>query len=434
RQESGLSRFILRTGILIVCLSLVWASPALLAQTADSTDVREPETPKMSTGEALLKLPSMLLDIPILIVKGVAYSVIAVAYQGDLAFRTMNYLSDPKSKIVPVIVYGSNPGFGGGLSIRRNEFMGNGRLRLKGSYSSNRYSLVNLKFSNYGLANGRAGLTLQGEYQNQPRESFYGIGNDSREEDEMIFAKEFSGIHGDLAWQPMKSISVGILGGLTRVNLYDGDEPDELTDLDSLEARLVGFEATADWSRYYTIGGRLAIDMRDNKGQPSSGGLYQFELTYNKGTGDFKDVKFVVSRAEVSQYLNIWRKRILAVRLMAQNTDRSEDALVNPFYTLSSLGGPTTLRSYRENRFMERDMALITVEYRWPLWRSIDGFAFLDEGKVFERISDDFDWRNWHHSAGFGVRVWNPEHVTFSATLATGAEGPRFFFQAGQEF
>jgi outer membrane protein assembly factor BamA len=117
-----------------------------------------------------------------------------------------------------------------------------------------------------------------------------------------------------------------------------------------------------------------------------------------------------------------------------QNVDRSDDRPPNPVYLLSSLGGSETLRSYDDNRFVDRDLALATLEYRYPVWKALDAFLFIDEGRVFRELSKDFTLRDWHYSAGFGLRAWTSEAVILSAQIAMGKEGTRFIFFAGSDF
>ncbi|MCB2202245.1 BamA/TamA family outer membrane protein [bacterium] len=405
------------------------------AETADSTDVRVPQPKSKSAGEVLLDIPSFIISIPVYIIKTLVRGFVALGTDESFVAQIVELFSQPLSPVTPAFSYEGNSSLAGGLAFRQwNLFDSGDRLRIKGLYSLNDYSTADLKYSNPGMADSLMGLTLQVSYQRMPRETFFGLGNHSEEADEVAYALERTRVRGDLMLRAGSVASVGVFGGYTDCITFDGEDPDLPGRLSEIRDM---FDLTASDTRsaqFVTIGGSLESDTRNSKGQPSSGGRNYVEVSYNTGVGSDDDIRFTQIRAELSQYFELYRKRIIAFRAIVQNIDNAESAGSNPFYLRSSLGGPETLRGYRTVRLTDNDLALVTIEYRYPIYDMIDALVFFDEGRVFSDMGDEFTLKDWRYSAGIGLRVWNPEEVVVSAQVARSDDGWEFFFQAGQGF
>jgi outer membrane protein assembly factor BamA len=132
-------------------------------------------------------------------------------------------------------------------------------------------------------------------------------------------------------------------------------------------------------------------------------------------------------KVDLRHYLNVWRKRIFATRFYLHRIDADDgNPTALPVNLLSRLGGPAGLRGYTVGRYMDNDMVLASIEWRFPVWKVIDGFAFLDEGRVFDDIADARVFKGWIYSAGMGLRVWNKDAVSLATTIGFGDEGVQF--------
>ena len=89
------------------------------------------------------------------------------------------------------------------------------------------------------------------------------------------------------------------------------------------------------------------------------------------------------------------------------------------------------MRSYSRGRFIDNDLALVSAEYRYPIFDVADAFLFWEEGRVFRSVSQERVLNGWKHSAGFGIRVWNPDGVLAVVQFALGDEETRFYFELG---
>jgi outer membrane protein assembly factor BamA len=131
----------------------------------------------------------------------------------------------------------------------------------------------------------------------------------------------------------------------------------------------------------------------------------------------------------MQQFFNLYKKRIIAIRIRAEAINRIGDTSPLPFYLKSSLGGEDNLRGYSTRRFVGYNAALLTVEYRYPVYFGADMFIFLDEGRVFNSLHEKFSLSNWRYSAGFGLRLWNREGMILKTEVAFSEEDSRFYLQ-----
>jgi outer membrane protein assembly factor BamA len=399
----------------------------------DSSTVRDPVRPKKTVAEKILKVPGEILKLPVYVVKGIAKGAIYVAYETSL--RGLFDINNPAKPFYPLAGYGSNQGFKGGMGVRfKNLIVAGDKLRVKGTYSTHHYQSYRVIYNGQRLFGENSDFHFRAEYRKRPEESFYGIGNKSVVDNETNLTLERSRIIAEPTWSPFPDLSVGLILGFSAINTFDGRDESSEGNLDKIEQK---FSLTSDYfrsTRFVTIGGNLSYNWTDNEGQPSKGGRGRFMASLNKGTGQSDDLDFFVTRIDLGGYLNLFKKRIIALRILAQSIDQTDDAVTVPLYLLSTLGGGDDLRGYRSFRFVGRDMAMMTLEYRYPLWRIIDAFFFLDEGHVFDDVVDDFDFKSWHTDYGFGLRVWNKDGVILLTQIAFSDETTRFYLELGAEW
>jgi outer membrane protein assembly factor BamA len=272
------------------------------------------------------------------------------------------------------------------------------------------------------------------QYRKRPWEYFYGLGNDSRQEDRVAYTREQTAVEAVYRRPISGSLAARVQGAFTVDNIFDGLADHLVTNLDVIRESLNLRRDDTRSTRSVSIGGGIEHDWRDALGQPAYGGIERLTVTYHRGVGRSDDLEFVVTELEVQHFLNVFRNRILAARLLVREIDRPSDAPSLPFYLRSGLGGEDDLRGFSRARFVDNDLALLTVEWRYPVWRVVDGFIFLDEARVFSSLRDDFSFHDWHSSAGFGLRVWSDRALHAKALLAFGEEEPRLYLDLGAEF
>jgi outer membrane translocation and assembly module TamA len=77
--------------------------------------------------------------------------------------------------------------------------------------------------------------------------------------------------------------------------------------------------------------------------------------------------------------------RVLILRGRLEGVVGAADDI--PFMDLPRLGGPANLRGYDRDRFRDRVAVLGSIEYRYPIWRQVAGFLFVDAGRVLPALT-----------------------------------------------
>ncbi len=401
----------------------------------DSTAIRKPPRPEKSTSELLLYVPSKILQLPVYIVRSGARTVI----RGLSVPREIKKFSatafDSDNLIIPIGDAGSRSGISAGLSLNfRNLASVKDRIQFAFSYSTNNYQKYTFAYRAPTMFSPATGLNLFASYRDRTRERFIGLGQASSLSDEISYRLEQSRIGMSVDTRVGSGVSLSVSGEFTKSQTFDGQNPSVENRLDSIQLLLSLSDEDIRASKVWSIGAELKHDSRNHKGQPSAGGMETIQVTYHRGPKSSGHVEFVSTSVELSRYINIYDQRILALKLLAKSLDQPAATLPTPFYLLNRLGGQYNLRGFKTDRFSDNDLALASVEYRYPIWDVIDAFLLLDAGRVFREIEDDFTLRNWEWNYGFGLRVWKANGLIASATIARSSEETRFYLLAGEEF
>lgn len=396
----------------------------------DTTRTREVQEKPKSLGETVATVPGFILGLPFkvleLATKGVVYGV----YETPL--KNLGGLGNPIAPLFVVAGYGENLGIKGGLGFRLNSLFGaSDRFTVKSYYSTHDYQSLQMKYRAADFPVKSASFYFESRYTKRPWESFHGISMDSNTDDEVSYTPEKFFLFGRIERKLGSRTAISLSGGYTSTNIFDGEKDDRVGDIDSIQ---VLFDLHSDYfrpTRYLTVGTGVELSWLDSKGQPSQGTSIGLEASYNHGVGRSSDLKFLRLRGEIDRFFNIWKKRIIALRITAERHDNVANERSTPFYLLSSLGGNENLRGYRENRFVDNDFVTATIEYRWPIWKVIDAYLFLDEGRTFGNVPDEFTLDGWRYSYGGGLRVWNNDGVTLVVGLGRSEEETRFYLDLG---
>lgn len=193
----------------------------------------------------------------------------------------------------------------------------------------------------------------------------------------------------------------------------------------------------------------LIYDTRDLEPDPSNGifaevtnelSLKSFgsAFDFNKTFGHINYYKKI--------FPNTFRRLIFAGRLSMGYT-----ALDAPFYeyqdqwssegSIEGLGGPNTLRGYKQSRFLGRAMSFNNFELRWRFAQmrfikqhlEFSAVPFYDFGGVWDEFSN-LTASNLRHSEGMGLRIaWN-ESTVLRFDYAISQEDQQFFFNLAHSF
>lgn len=172
------------------------------------------------------------------------------------------------------------------------------------------------------------------------------------------------------------------------------------------------------------------FDNRDNVYDPTKGKRLSFTGTWagHGMGGDFDYFKFI---AENRLYYKVGRAHVIAVRLMGGIATGDM-----PYNDLFTLGGADSLRGYEDDEFRGNKMYKVTVEYRYPIAKKIQGVVFTDLGNAWGGV-ENIPWyhenNKLHYSGGLGFRITTPIGP-IRLDYAVGQDGGKFHFSFGGKF
>jgi outer membrane protein assembly factor BamA len=198
----------------------------------------------------------------------------------------------------------------------------------------------------------------------------------------------------------------------------------------------------------YQVG--LIYDTRDLETDPSSGIFAELtnELSL-KDIGSLYDFNKTFAHINFYQKLfpKVFKKMVLAGRVAFGYT-----ALNAPFFeyqdewssegSIEGLGGPNTLRGYKQSRFLSRAMSFNNLEIRYRFAQckflkqhfAFSAVPFVDAGGVWDDLSRVGDFSNYRVSEGLGLRIaWNVNTI-LRFDYAISKEDNQFFFNLSHAF
>ncbi len=435
--SNRLSKMIRLLSALLLTFGLLAGTVLAQSQEVDTSKVREPEPIEKSFGEHLLSVPVYLLQMPVWTVEFIAEFLVDEVY-ADVVAQVLAKILTAEYRawgMYPIVGYNSDAGFKFGGSFNSDGVFSEGeRLRARAYYSSNEYQAYRIRYNAPNLLSAHRGVTFETAYNRRTRESFYGIGPDSREADEVNFGEEEFRIRGGGLWLLSKGWQLEATAGYQSTNLMDGDDPGLAGDLDSIRVKLGLSDAEMRPTRFVALRLALLHDNRNNRVRTTRGGYHELSLGQHIGVGRTEGDNFWQLRLDIRRFVELFHKRTLAFRLVVQQLEPAGDDSDVPFYLRSGLGGFETLRGFRTRRLVDNDFLLAQVEYRWPILSLMDAFISFDEGRVFNDIAEQFSFQDWRYSVGGGIRVLGTNDVTASMMLATSDEGPRFYLEFSETF
>jgi outer membrane protein insertion porin family len=209
--------------------------------------------------------------------------------------------------------------------------------------------------------------------------------------------------------------------------------------------------------RLFALSSALVHDTRDLFLDPNSGGYRSIGLQVGTariraiatsqlvgpGASIFGNTTFLKGLFEARQYVSLAgkRKRLDEPKsTLALRTSLGISGGRLPFSEQFFLGGPESLRGYREDRFWGNNSLLVSAELRQPLARSFTGVLFLDAGTTwggdYRSVNiNGFTQSNFRPriGVGFGIRVRTPI-APIRIDFGFGEEGGRTHISFGNIF
>ena len=325
----------------------------------------------------------------------------------DRLQQAMTYVEDRSLFLVPrdgfhpklgSLTTGS--GFALGVGYRDRDLLKQrGVIELWTAASFKRYWAAETRVSFPELAGRRVMAEAVASLREYPRESFFGLGPDSRRADRTLFSLRTPELAGRVGLRLGPAFTIG--GGLG----------------------VLSPRVNADTTDFVRSSGFFEVDYREPL-NARRGGWYRLDISQfhdrDGGTWNFRRTDL-----DVRQYLGFLAdRRVLALRGVVSTTDATNESAGVPFYLMPTLGGHDTLRGFRNYRFRGPHALLLQAEYRWELWSGLDAALFYDAGKVAMRRSD-LSFTGLQDDYGFGFRFNTATGVIMRVDAAFGSPDGR---------
>lgn len=251
--------------------------------------------------------------------------------------------------------------------------------------------------------------------------SFFGIGNNTLEEDEERYTNE----HPYIRLNVQKKL---------RTNLYAGVktffEHTSITNIDSggiFDTQVIPGE---EGGFNTGIGPWLTIDTRNNINYPTKGFVLDASSVFHeKFTGS--DYVYVDNTLELSYFINTWKRQVLGFNFFG-NFNPGDP----PFNQMAELGGTDHMRGNYEGRYRDKYYLTLQTEYRLPVWKIFAADFFYGIGEVAHTAGDfNFDALKYSYGAGLRINLLPGDTYNFRLDYGFGSDGDRgFYVQFGEAF
>jgi hypothetical protein len=219
-------------------------------------------------------------------------------------------------------------------------------------------------------------------------DKFYGIGNNTPEDDKEDYTHRFTNIHVSFQKRELSGLYLGIQYEFIHSKLIQVEKGGLLEKgdiLGSVGGIVSGGTFLASW------------DTRDNIYFPLSGCFHQFSASFFKSVlgSDYDFNRYVL---DLRQYFPFFSSHVLALQGYLSSTTGH-----TPFQMLSLLGDQNMMRGYYQGRYRDKNMIAFQAEYRMPLWWRFGLAGFSGFGDVADRFSN-FRLSDFKYSLGAGIR------------------------------
>lgn len=301
--------------------------------------------------------------------------------------------------------------FGSGHRVDASVLFGGFGYRLDGSYATPRDRRVAFELSLGYLDYDNVDVFVRADSAGNPV-----LGMDTAESDRGSYDLQL--------FKGQVTVPVQLSSSL-QLRPYVRGEVSEATSGNSLLSRLDGMNEQIG---LLSGGFELRSDRRDDAARPSDGWFLESRL--EAGISPFEtdqDQRYghTTYALDARRYIPLpGPHRTLVLSQYLIRVDELGDNEV-PFYNLPVLDINNRLRAYRRFRFRDRGALVTNLEYRYPVWPTMEAFVFLDGGQTFHEYSD-IDLGEFEYAVGTGLRMLADSKLDFWLLVGIGSEGPQF--------
>jgi outer membrane protein assembly factor BamA len=280
-------------------------------------------------------------------------------------------------------------------------------------------------YTNTTLAQGRYFFDGKFDYKNDRTARFFGLGADSRKQDETNYTLRDIGGSITLGRWIMPTLRFSLTERLHRVDI-DRGLVSALPFIRDKFPGLPGANGAFVWAHRFA----LTYDSRDAYETPTRGYFGQlFVEAAERALGS--QATFVRYGLEGRLLWPLVNDRLVtAMRGLVERVEGTEV----PFFEQSALGGDDTLRGFGDDRFRDTGRILLSLEERIRLFAltyrgirtAFELALFTEAGRVFHTFST-LDTRNVQTVVGTGVRLVVTSQIVAKIDVGLGSEGTAVF-------
>jgi len=346
-------------------------------------------------------------------------------YSGEFKADSGQY---PTSYVwMPIIAYAPETSlqFGLGGQLVFKPFAGGENTRPSSLDLIARYTLNNqlIISSEHRIFFKEEKYILQGELEFQKfPQFFYGIGNDTPEENEELY--DFSSIEADpiLYRQLFHKLYAGL--GYRFAYRFNMDY--------AADGWLINSDIPGkNGGRSAGMQLGLLYDNRNNVLNSTAGVYAEFSHTsHRKYFGSEFDYSITILDARTYFQPFSQLNHTLAFQVYGYFTDGN-----TPFTDLAAFGGGTIMRGYYQGRFLDNHLLATQAEYRLPIWRRIGAVGFISVGEVAPTLND-FTFSGIKPAGGVGLRfnMMEKENLNLRFDVAFGKNTSGIYINISEAF
>ncbi len=288
-------------------------------------------------------------------------------------------------------------------------------------------------------------VQLRGVFSHRPDWLFNGLGPDSKDEHESRYAAQR--IDGTLSYELgfWRSSKLSSFAGVRDVRFKDHGCCEDLSMAeavgrgyyplppmfeDGYTIARVGAELFLDTRKVRSRDKGLASDFEQPTGSgvklglrgEIAGGLRESAPANDAGANQPKLLQYARYGAALGGFLDVYNQRVIGLSLIADFVDPFQEGGQIPFTELATLGGDKPLQGFLQYRMLDRSSIAARLEYRWPVWVSLDGVTHYTVGNTFGEHLEDFKPEKLRQSFGAGLRATGSRDHAFELTFAFGTE------------
>jgi hypothetical protein len=387
--------------------------------------------------ETLVELPGRIVTLPLSALGYGARNYLLFVEGNNLVPRALAvFASSPQLGVYAVPAsLGDHTGTGVALEVRPPQLHGILSGELSASTQHYHRTRVQLTLGPFGA---------DYLYEWRPRDQFFGLGPDSRQEDLSEYAVQDQSIRAQVAWPmqkskqpPPRAQALAYVG--TRQLVMRNGRGTEPSFEQSFPA--IGASQLDEQVENLLSGVRGYVDTRGGKPHWTHGVRVEAQVDFF-GSSKEQALAFQTASTDAPEFTRYYGAvvtgfsfmrdpRTIRLSLRASHQDVAHRPQAMRIYDLSGLGGGRGLYGFEPGRFKDLDMVVGQLSYIFPLAQHFELDVHTELGNVYRDVFEAPTWNSLRQSYGVQLRPRTNHTPLGFVGVDWSNEGVRFRFSIG---